>query len=116
MSSIIGDIGQAVPGTVQSLLNSMMTALEKHYPTYKGYWHISLDTNGGIVQIRNLMLSGTMGFMMHIDRVDTEQRKLIKNAGELLERYNAARKHGIHLHDAMRDVKRNGIGEGIYDT
>ena len=114
MIDIVGDIGQAVPGPVLSLHNNIMKALIKYYPKWKDHWRVRIDTHNGCVWIWNEFFSGTRGYMMHIAKIDPEMRRVVKNAGELLERYNVSRSPMQKLEDAIRDLKRTGIGEGVY--
>ena len=112
---IFDDNGQVVPGTVVALHNNMIKALIKQYPAFRDYWHISIDTRGGIVQVRNLALSGEMGFIMKIVDIDPEMRKVRELAGELFERYNVARGRALSIRNAMRDVKADGIKRLKYE-
>jgi hypothetical protein len=111
----LDDLGQPVPATVIVLQNNLIKALHKAYPTWKDNWHIVIDTRGGIVQIRNTALSGKMGFVMHITKIDSEMRKVVRAAGELFERYNVARKKGGDIRQALADLKRDPRGHFIYE-
>ena len=109
--SVRDDMGQIVPGTVVTLHNNMIAALRSAFPVWAEYWKITIDTRGGIVQVRNLMVSGDFGFALHITKVDPEMRRVRDLAGELFERFNISRSRNISIEDAMRDVKSNGIGK-----
>lgn len=113
--TVYDDHGQAVPAAVVSLHNNIIKALRKAYPAFADTWKITIDTRGGIVQIRNMALSGGMGFVMHITRIDPEMRRVREMAGELLERYNVARGRALSIKKAMQDVKADGIGRLKYE-
>tara|TARA_R110000744_G_scaffold9625_4_gene30572 strand:- start:311 stop:703 length:393 start_codon:yes stop_codon:yes gene_type:complete len=109
--SVRDDMGQIVPGTVVTLHDNIISALRSAFPVWADYWKITIDTRGGIVQVRNLMVSGDFGFALHITKVDPEMRRVRDLAGELFERFNISRSRNISIEDAMRDVKSNGIGK-----
>ena len=110
----LDDHGQVAPAGVVVLHNNIIKALRKAYPAWADHWHISINTEGGVVQITNRLISGKMGFILHIADIDTKMRKVVRSAGELFERYDIARKKGIDIRQAMADLKRSGIGEAVY--
>tara|TARA_R110000851_G_scaffold322733_1_gene488914 strand:- start:460 stop:813 length:354 start_codon:yes stop_codon:yes gene_type:complete len=112
---LIGDEGQAVPSSVRMLHNNMYIALNKNWPKWAGAWLIRIDINGGVVDVLCPPISGEMGFRLKIVDVDPGMRTVVKNAGELLERYDIARGKGIAIRDAIRGLKFNGIGQAKYD-
>lgn len=103
------------PAAVVSLGNQIMTALNKHYPQWQQGWKVSIDTEGGVVQIRNLLLSGKMGFLLKIVDIDPEMKKVVRFAGELFERYRVSRDRGIDLRNAIENLNRKPTGEAVYD-
>lgn len=113
--TIFDDHGQSVPATVVALHNNIIKALRKAYPAFKDYWTIRIDTRGGIVQIRNLALSGEMGFVMHINKIDPEMKRVREMAGEFFERYNVARGRALSIKSAMQNVKADNIGRLKYE-
>lgn len=108
--TIFDDHGNVVPGTVVALHNNIIKALRKAYPQWADYWNIVIDTRGGIVQVRNLALSGDFGFVLHITKIDPEMKKVREMAGELFERFNVARSRGVSIQKAMADVKADASG------
>jgi hypothetical protein len=114
--SVLDDLNQVVPGTVVVLHNNLINALRKAFPGWEDSWHITIDTRGGIVQIRNLLLSGDMGFVLHITKIDSEMRIVREKAGELFERFNVARSKGMEINRAMADAKVDGIGRLKYEN
>jgi len=104
--TVFDDHGNVVPGVVVTLHNEIIKALRKAYPWAADYWKITIDTRGGIVQVRNLLLSGEMGFVLHITKIDPEMKRVRQMAGELFERYNVARSRGLTIQKAMKDVQK----------
>ncbi len=105
---------------VSSLAKNIIEVLDKHYPTYTGTWHILINTdpNAGVVQVRNLRISGTMGFQIPITWLhdhDTMMKLIKNNGGELLERFRLSRERGASVEDQLNDAKRNFKGELIHD-
>lgn len=114
--TVFDDNGNTPPATVVVLHNNLIKALRKEYPAFKDTWHITVDTRGGIVQVRNLLLSADMGFVLHITKIDPEMRRVREAAGELFERYGIARKRGLSIKQAMKDVKRDPWGRIYYEN
>ena len=112
---LLDDNGLVAPAAVKSLYNNLMGSLNKHYPKFIGAWHLSIDIDGGIVQITNMALSGKMGFVMKITDIDPEGRKVMRHAGELLERYGITRKKAFDLKESIALINRNPIGEAKLD-
>lgn len=113
--TIYDDHGQVVPGSVVVLHDNMIKALRKVYPAFADYWKIRVDTRGGIVQVWNLAISGEMGFVLHITKIDPEMKRVRELAGQLLERYNVARGRALTIKQAMQDVEVDGIGRLKYE-
>jgi hypothetical protein len=112
---LIGDSGEQYTGNAAVIWKGLKRSLDKHYPSYKGMWYVDIRVDQGVVEIRNLALSGKMGFYMKIDQIDPEGRKVVMMAGELLERYRAARDKAIDIRDAIYGMKRNFRGEAEHD-
>ena len=107
---VFDDNGLVVPGVVVALHNNMIKALRRTYPAFADYWHIVINTEGGIVQIRNLALSGDYGMELKITSIDPEMRLVRKKGGELLERFNVLRGRALTIQQAMRDVRSTPVG------
>jgi hypothetical protein len=110
-----GSFVKQPPASVASLAKQILTALNKAYPDWIAGWKVAIDTEGGIVQVRNLLISGKMGFVMKITAIDPEMRQVVRYAGELLERYRISREKNIDVTDAVNNVKRNYSGEAIHE-
>lgn len=89
---IIADsAGVSLSGASQTLARNLIARLESAYPAFAGAWRVSVNEVGRTIEVTNLMLSGRMGFLMHIAKIDPEGRKVVRAGGELLERYRIAR-------------------------
>jgi hypothetical protein len=108
---VLDDNGQHCPGAVVALHNSIIKALRKTYPAFADHFHITINTEGGTVQIRNLLLSGDYGVQLKITSIDSEMRLVREKVGEMFERFNVLRGRALSIQSAMRDVQRNGIGK-----
>ena len=107
---------QQPPGTVETLGKQILTALNKAYgPDWVPGWKVAIDTNGGIVQIRNLLISGKMGFQMKITQVDPDMKTVVRFAGELFERYRVSRSKHADVIESVSNIKRNFKGEAVHD-
>lgn len=95
-----------VPGTVVALHNNLIKTLRKEWPAFADWFHIQIDTRGGMVFIRNLMISGEYGLALKIADIDPEMRKVRRLMGEFLERFNVARGRQLSIEQAFADVKR----------
>lgn len=71
---------------------TMADRLHKEYPGH--LWAVTHDGAKGICTIRNLMLSGTMGYILKVREFATVsefERAVMRAGGEVLERYRIAR-------------------------
>lgn len=94
----------------ENLQNNLLDRLDTAYPSFNGWWRVAVDDVGGIVQVTNLLLSGRWGFVMKITSIDPEGRSVVRNAGELLERYNVSRAMKVDLNSIMY-LPRNHRGD-----
>ena len=117
--------------TTQLLRKNIMTALVKYYPhmsvwpgeaslfVTRSPWLIDIKDfeTGGVVTIRNLLLSGSMGVTLHLHQVqqDPDQRSVVRYVGELLERANIAREKALDMREAIYGMPRNWRGNAILD-
>jgi hypothetical protein len=69
------------------LVKTAADLLEKHYSGWA--WAIEPDEFGGVINIYSLKCSGDWGYTLKISSLqhDPHQRRLIRAAGELLERF-----------------------------
>lgn len=82
-----------------NLCKNAAELLHKHYPGH--LWAVSI--NGSILDVRNLYLSGTWGFRLHVPAIYSSSdwdKKIITAGGEILERYKQRRgvvdEAGVH--------------------
>lgn len=95
LAQIITDsAGVPLSGASQTLANNLIARLEQAYPNFSGAWRVCVNEAGGTIEVTNMLLSGKMGFLMHTNKIDLEGRKVVRAAGELLERYRIARSGG----------------------
>lgn len=98
-----------------SLAKNMLTALAKHYPGVKEGWTVMPVENQGIVQVTNSLLSGKMGFVLHVVSIDEEMRSVIRAGGELLERYNVLRHPALSKDEILKHTKFNRVGQMVHE-
>lgn len=75
-----------------SLCKNIAEALNKYYPGH--LWAVATPKDTGVVQVRDLSLSGEWGFMIRIPEiysVSELDKMCMRYGGELLERYKVAR-------------------------
>lgn len=116
-AQIIADsAGVPLSGASMTLARNLIARLEQFYPTFKGAWRVAVNEQGGIIEVTNMLLSGRWGFLMHINKIDPEGRKVVRAGGELLERYriSRAKNHGLVVDDVYQ-LKRDFRGEPIAD-
>lgn len=117
LPQIISDsAGVPVSGAGQTLARNLIARLEQFYPAFTGAWRVCINEPGGVIEVTNLMLSGRMGFLMHIAKIDPEGRKVVRAAGELLERYRVARSGAtMAVLEGVFSQKRDFRGELVAD-
>jgi len=113
VQQIITDlVGVPISGAGQTLGRNLIARLEQAYPAFTGVWRVCINEPGGVIEVTNLALSGRMGFLMHIAKIDPEGRKVVRAAGELLERYRIARSGAItKVLEGVLEQKRDFRGE-----
>jgi hypothetical protein len=97
IQQIITDVEGPVSGAGLTLCRNLIARLEQSYPAFVGAWRVTINEPGGVIQVTNLLLSGRMGFLMKIAGIDLEGRKVVRAAGELLERYRIARSGAVSM-------------------
>jgi len=95
----------------QSIAKEVAECLNKHYPGHA--WAVTANVETGLVQVRNLKLSGKLGFILKMDDMSTDpgMRLVIRAGGEILERYRLSRR-GINESE-MSDIQYDFKGEAI---
>lgn len=93
---IITDLsGVNLSGASDTLARNLLARLNAAYPAFDGCWKITVNEAGGIIEVTNVLLSSKWGFLMHINKIDVEGRKVVRAAGELLERYRVSRSNRV---------------------
>lgn len=87
--------------------NAIGTALARHYPWHP--WHISVSGDSSVAQITCPGITTRYGMVLHCkgETLDLE-RKAVRMAGELLERYRVSRIAGDFDH-----IRKNALGEAV---
>ena len=82
----------------QAISKEVAECLNAHYPNHA--WCVIANVETGLVEVYNLKLSGSWGFILKIDDLATDpsMKLTIRAGGELLERYNVARR-GLTAND-----------------
>jgi hypothetical protein len=74
------------------LAKEIADALNSHYPGH--LWAVNVDGPNGLANIRDLMLSGQMGYVLKLGNMFSAsdfRRDVIRAGGEILERFRMAR-------------------------
>lgn len=96
------------------IAKNMAEALHTHYPGH--LWGVSVDGKQGIADIRNLALSGEMGFRLLLANnysASEYERRVVMGAGAFLERYKVAR--GRANDDHMACLPTNFAGRILHE-
>lgn len=94
--------------------DNLLDALDRAYPAFNGHWRIDIDVLGGIIHVTNRLLSGKWGFIMHINKVDVEGKKVVRYAGELLERFRVSRNPNLDIYSIL-GMQRDQRGDLLVD-
>ena len=111
---IASETAAGFSGLTQNKVNDLLDRLDRAYPAFNGLWRISVNEAGGVISVTNMALSARNGFVMHIDKIDPEGRKVVRYAGELLERFRISRGAGA-LTDVLQG-QRDFKGELVADV
>lgn len=105
---------------VDTSANDMLMAkeiadtLERHY---KGHlWGVNVDGRTGLITIRNLLISGQMGYILKIPLIYSASEflgKVVRAGGEILERYQLSR--GRFDEAQYTGLKTNFAGDFAFD-
>ena len=123
LSKIISDsCGLPLSGAAETMACNLIARLEHFYPSVtpilpEGAWRVAVNEQGGTIEVTNMMLAGRWGFLMHINKIDPEGRKVVRAGGELLERYriSRARTQGLRI-EQMAAAPRNFRGDMVPDA
>lgn len=110
---IARDAGGGAPLTSSgaTLATNILAMLRNHYTHVADGWRVWVNEEGGIVIVKNLLLSGQMGMIIPVRSIDTDYKSIVRYGGELLERYRIARAGAETLIQSQlgqqRDVRGN---------
>lgn len=113
---IVTDTQTPLSGVAITLGKNLMATLCRHYPQVSGGWHVTINTDGGVVMVRNTILSGKMGFTVPISELDPEGRHIMRLGGELLERYRIERDKALDVRQMLAGAERHRSGEMVADV
>ena len=113
---IVSDVASGFSGVTELQVNNLLDALDRAYPAFNGAWRIAVNEAGGVIIVTNICLSNRNGFIMHIEKIDPEGRKVVRYAGELLERYRISRAKHADVYSQIMAGARDFKGELVGDT
>ncbi|THF55925.1 hypothetical protein [Pseudothauera rhizosphaerae] len=89
----------------------MADTLHRHYPGH--LWAVTCDGSKGVATIRNLMLSGNMGYTLHLPRIYSASewdKRVLMAGGEILERYRVMRASLDRAHSQIMTLPTDFAG------
>lgn len=113
---IVSDVASGYSGITANRVGDLLDSLDRAYPRFNGCWRIAVNEAGNIITVTNVLLSNRNGFVMHIDKIDAEGKKVVRYAGELLERYRISRSRNVDVMDQIVTGDRNFTGELVCDA
>jgi hypothetical protein len=114
---IQSDVSAGLSGAAHTMAANLMARLEQAYPVFGGMWDVTVNEPGGVIIVTNSALSNKNGFVMHIDKIDPEGRKVVMYAGELLERFRISRSSRVRqVVDDIGAAARDFRGELVCDA
>lgn len=81
-----------IPANDMLTAKNMAEVLHRHYPGH--LWGVNCDGRTGMIYIRNLSLSGEMGFKLKMPDIYSASdldKEVMRAGGEILERYRLSR-------------------------
>ena len=100
---------QAIQG--QALENRMGELLSRKYPSRQ--WYLDANVGGGVLDIRAIDISMKYGMVIHMTHTAMEmEQRVLKAAGELLERFALSRNKNANNEDSD-SLKRRIDGEVV---
>ena len=114
---IVSDLQSGFSGITHNTVLSLLDRLDLAYPVFNGCWRIAVNEAGGVITVTNIMLGNNNGFVMHLDKIDPEGRKVVMYAGELLERYRISRSRDASVVlDDIVTADRDFAGKMVCDN
>lgn len=97
---------------LQSLCKNVLEVLYKHYPGH--LWMVKADDGQGVVFIFNARISGSEGYILHIENLTNYtilEHRVMQAGGEVLERFGMSR--GRVKENDAKDIIRDYKGEAL---
>lgn len=111
------ETGQQLTGAGKTQAKNILAKLRKSYPHVAHGWRVWVHESGRMAIVKNLLLSGDMGFMQKLDGIDTEYKAIMRAGGELLERYRIVRAAAESLaSDQLSNNNRDWRGRMEFDA
>lgn len=101
------EISQSV--SLRVLIHNIMLKLGKNFPGYD--WLVSADDKTGIVDIYLPEMGGNMAYTLHIAKLDSNLKKVVRAGGEILERHGLSRVKAKV--DELATLERNFSGVAV---
>ena len=91
ITTLSGEPGHNIEVDDMLLAKRIVHVLNTHYPEH--LWMVHVNSEGGVVIIKNYRISFSYGMVLHIKNVymDPSLKRVVSMAGELLERANMKR-------------------------
>lgn len=83
--------GHTYTGNDEILAKRAADLLNKHYPGHLWAVNVNSESTGGVMVIKNYRISYRYGFTLHLNKLDTELKKVVRAGGEFLERAHMRR-------------------------
>lgn len=88
-NNVKGEIEVVKNSGLHILMHNIMLRLCRCYPGYD--WLVSADDQTGLIDIYLPEMGGNHAYTLHIAKLDSHMKKVIKAGGEILERHGLSR-------------------------
>lgn len=117
MTSVLAGLDDSAKSTLNDMLMAKQVAetLMRHYPS-PHLWAVTCEGRTGIITIKNLLLSGTWGYVLHIPKVYSASAladAAMRAGGEILERFGMRRGQFNEAYYAA--LKTNRAGDILFE-
>lgn len=115
MSEVVAVITDGTQNDVLDLELARIVSEElvKHYPGH--LWAVNVQSQHGVITVKNLNLSGNRGFLLHYRNMksfDDVKRNAMQSGGEILERFQLSR--GALRQTELKSLKRDVPGRFVH--
>lgn len=108
MSNIIVSDETSMQAAIRSRENlyRIGNILKRAYP--KNIWHVSMSDDGTVAYVTCPQITTEFGMVLHLNQIALDlETKVVRSAGELLERFNISRETGDGT--VFKDIRGNAI-------